>query len=332
MKKLLLWAALVPLMLFACTGDGGDKNEGGAVPVVGTVTISDVTSDSAQAVVAVDYAGVQDMTLYLCYSTKPEPDMEGVHLSGNGTFIMENLVPATQYYVCGCARIGDKYYYGPQADFTTLEKKKEPAYLEVSDLHAENMTGSAATVKYRLEVEGIKRTGVCWKEYGNPTIADAIREGEPGAGGEVVIDIDGLDALKSYKLRAYAETETGEILYSETSIGLYDSTYSPEFKVNEVVTTDVKASIAYLVSVRSGWKIVQKGLCISKSDTPTVEDYKSEDGEGTWWTVREFAELDPDTKYYIRIYAIVTPNVDENVRLLTYGEVYEAQTKPAGNK
>lgn len=325
MKKLACLAALVPLILFSCTGNGGEKSTERDVPVVGAVTVSDITYTSAQAVFEVEYDGAQDITTYLCYSVEPGPDADADRLKGDGIFLLENLLPGTRYYVRGCAEAAGEYYYGPQSDFTTQQEQK-PVYLNVSDLHAEDMTGTTAVVKYVLQEDGIKQTGVCWKEYGTPTVEDSVCEGEPSSGGEVVIDIEGLNAERFYRLRAYAVTENDEVLYSENIIGLYNSNYSPSFKLGEVVITSTFASIGYVVSATGGWKIVQKGVCLTTSGTPDIEDEKTEDGDGSWWVVTEFGGLEPETTYYMRLYAVVSPDVDPSVRLVKYGEIFEVKT------
>lgn len=296
--------------------------------MVGAVAVSDITADSAQAVFTVENGDMKDEGIYLCYSTQQEPDMEGNNLEGDGTFLLEGLLPATDYYVRGCAEAGGEYYYGPQSEFTTSEKK--PAYLPVSDLHVEKMTGTSAVIKYVLKDSPVhlKETGVCWKEYGDPTVADYSRVGEPTSDGEVTIAIDGLDASSFYTLRAYGLSGEVDVLYSETSTPLYDRSYSPRFTVGEILTKATEASIAYIVSVnRSGWELVQKGVCWTVGGTPTIEDSKTNDGNGLFCVVTEFGGLEPGTLYNMRVYAIVRPTVDKEVIQVTYSEVFEAQTK-----
>jgi uncharacterized protein (TIGR02145 family) len=61
--------------------------------------------------------------LDLCYSTSPEPSIDGNHISilNNTTYTISNLLPNTTYYVRGYAKNSGGFVYSSEISFTTWE-------------------------------------------------------------------------------------------------------------------------------------------------------------------------------------------------------------------
>ena len=105
-------------------------NNGGISNYSFVYYVNNVTSNSARYYFSVDLQEDNNeiQELGACWGTNPSPRIDsGNHLTSendgtSATFTIDNLTPATQYYVCGYFKYEDQYYYTPDSQFTTLEE------------------------------------------------------------------------------------------------------------------------------------------------------------------------------------------------------------------
>ena len=103
-----------------------------ALPEVRTEEVADIQLRSAQLVGTLLFTGNDDATTKgFCWSDKPEPTIEGNHIqidveSESYTYLLDNLVPETQYYVRAYAQNMIGTVYGEEVSFTTNEQSSTP--------------------------------------------------------------------------------------------------------------------------------------------------------------------------------------------------------------
>ena len=104
-----------------------------------------------------------------------------------------------------------------------------------------------------------------------------------------------------------------------------EKTQSTEFQVKTIEITDITETTAKTggkVTSEKNVDITDRGVCWSTSPNPTTEDSKTTDGKGLGEFTSEISGLKPETKYYVRAYAVS----DTAVR---YGEELSFTTETA---
>ena len=105
-------------------------NNGGISNYSFVYYVNNVTSNSAEYVFSVDLHEDNNeiQELGVCWGTNDHPAVNSGDflVSENAgtfaTFTIDNLTPATHYYVCGYFKYDGQYYYTPDSQFTTLEE------------------------------------------------------------------------------------------------------------------------------------------------------------------------------------------------------------------
>lgn len=161
-----------------------------------------------------------------------------------------------------------------------------------------NITENSATCGGNISSDGgstIIARGVCWNQYGAPTIADNVTN--DGAGiGEFTSNITGISNGPYYFVRAYATNNVGTSygnIQSFNSIAIPTLSTSSDF-------TEVTGNSAYgngnLLN-NGGGNILERGLCWSTNQNPTISDNRNND------FTDQMTNLSPNTLYYVRAYA-----------------------------
>lgn len=173
------------------------------------------------------------------------------------------------------------------------------------------------TTKYTAEVNGsitagtytIIKSGVVWGVSANPTIdLSTLTTNGPintgainGANGG---SISGLSAGTTYNVRAYAESETGDVIYGTN---LQFTTLPPSVPVlttNPISSiTSIKALSGGVIIDSGGVGITEKGICWSTSANPTILNSITNDGSGNSNYTSIIKILKPSTNYCVRAYA-----------------------------
>ena len=77
------------------------------------------------------------------------------------------------------------------------------------------------------------------------------------------------------------------------------------------------------VTTDNGYYVTSKGICWSTSENPTINDNKTNDGDGTGSFTSELTDLEPNTIYYVRAYAT-------NLAGTAYGKQVSFTTEAGG--
>lgn len=90
------------------------------------------------------------------------------------------------------------------------------------------------------------------------------------------------------------------VLYDKTNVDLL-----PKIMTGEVSeTTAISAKVAGQVTADGGYEVFERGVCYAKHQTPTLKDSVVLSGTGIGNYTCLLDNLRPDTKYYVRAYAI----------------------------
>lgn len=200
------------------------------------------------------------------------------------TWILQTMAVAVAlFFVTSCT--GDEEVVIP-LDVTTQAISDITHNSAVSGGIVINNGGDATTAR-----------GVCWSTNQNPTIDDTKTTESTDV---FVSEITGLAANTTYFVRSYATNANGTYYGNEqtfkTAVILPD------------VTTESVSGISYTfavgggtVSSNSGETIIARGLCWSKSQSPTIADSKTEENTDTFTS--DLTGLEANTTYYVRTYA-----------------------------
>ncbi|MCX6208102.1 MAG: PKD domain-containing protein [Bacteroidetes bacterium] len=156
----------------------------------------------------------------------------------------------------------------------------------------------------------ITSSGVVWDVVANPTINLPTKNTSgPTASGNINLAnggaISGLTAATNYNVRAYVESETGDVFYGANLTFTTDAPTIPSLTTTAITNiTSVKATSGGVIIDSGGVGITQKGVCWSILPNPTTADPKTMDGKGNVAYSSLIKILTPSTKYYVRAYAI----------------------------
>ena len=82
----------------------------------------------------------------------------------------------------------------------------------------------------------------------------------------------------------------GPLPFVETMMDVFDITVN-------------SATSGGMVPSDEGYVIIARGVCWAEHNQPTIDDYKTSDGDGAGHFISELTGLTPSTKYYVRAYA-----------------------------
>lgn len=247
----------------------------------------------------------------ICWATSENPVVGTIYNSdeGSGTGAFESYVsdlPDGSFYFRAYAinAAGTSY----SSNYISNQNIPKVTTGQIS-----NITSTTANCGGNVINEGassVTMKGVCWSTNPYPTNDNVYYRTIDGSGvGEFISEITGLSNNTTYYVRAYAintyGTGYGEQVIFTTEAGL------PYIATSLV--TDITANTAicggYGIS-DGGSAIISKGVCWSTQGNPTINDSKTNDGSTTADFVSSITNLNPETTYYVRAYAINSNGVN----------------------
>ena len=208
--------------------------------------------------------------------------------------------------------------------------------------------------------------GVCWSVDSNPTIEnDKTIDGE--GVGSFQSNLSDLSQNTTYYVRAYATNSEGtsygeevsfttlEIIDDEDNSDEDDTDDSDEedddnnddtddeedeivvelafvttLSVSEI--TETSAVVGCEVTSDGGAEVTSRGVCWSVDSNPTIENYKTIDGEGVGSYQSVLSDLSQNTTYYVRAYATNSEGTayGEEVTFKTLEEIVDDGTSING--
>ncbi len=220
------------------------------------------------------------------------------------TVTLTGLDYATTYYARAYGIYADGVKYGTQLSFTTLPRAP---MVELSEVTQES--GDMATFKATVTDAGrgtILERGVVYGTVADVTVDNGEKLVDDGAElGEYTGVIEDLMGNTKYYVRAYARNEGG-VGYSE-AIELDIPILRPSLVSDPVIAiTKTTATFRGKIVKDGGAEVTSFGFVWSLNPNPDIEDSKvelTEAGEDGWF-IYTAEELEENTKYYVRPYAI----------------------------
>ncbi|MBU8891476.1 MAG: LamG domain-containing protein [Bacteroidales bacterium] len=215
------------------------------------------------------------------------------------TYNLTDLEYGQKYYVKAYAINEKGESYGNEIVFRT-DTLASVNIIDISDI-----TIVSATVTGNIANDGgasIISRGICYNNTGMPSIDDSVFYSGDGTG-SFNIDIDNLHIDSTYYVRAFAINEAGISYGEETSFKTKNGI--PSISTQAItVTSTVSATSGGSFIDDGGLPILQKGVCWSLSPTPTLNDWKTNDGSGAGAFSSQLINLVAESTYYVRAYAI----------------------------
>jgi photosystem II stability/assembly factor-like uncharacterized protein len=249
-----------------------------ALPVVTTGSINSISATTASVSATVDFDGGAAITdRGFCYSRSQNPNLtDTCIITGNGTGIftgnLQNLTPATQYYVNAYAKNSTGTAFGEQKSFTT-----EAAIPDVLTVSVSNIGLNNATVLGSVTNAGgaaVTERGVCYATSVNPTISGNCLSQGTGLG-EFIVTLTNLIPSTNYYARAYARNAKG-VAYGENQ----------SFK-----TSDPPKWIE--VTIANGTEITSIHFSGNQTGFVTAGNsiYRTTNGGGSWTAIQTINDI-----------------------------------------
>jgi uncharacterized protein (TIGR02145 family) len=186
----------------------------------------------------------------------------------------------------------------------------------LTTLDVSSITQTTATCGGNITSDGgstVTVRGVCWST--DTTLSVTDKKTMDGAGvGTFSSSLTGLTGNAVYYIRAYATNSAG------TGYGIMMS-----FKTNPLLATlttieptaitRLTASSGGIITDDGGATITARGVCWSTDTTPTITDRKTTDGTGVGTFSSSLTILKPNTKYFVRAYAITNVGVGYGMKM-----------------
>ena len=293
-------------------------------PIVSINEVTDVNYHTATITADVISDGGADVTERgICYSTAENPTTESTKIiSGKGTgsytINLSNLQDSTTYYVRAYAINKKGIAYGEQKSFMT----KGYMLPTITTANPTNVEYTSATVGGNISSDGgasVTECGICYSTTENPAIeSNKIVSGK--GTGSYTINLTDLQDSTTYYVRAYA------INKKSTSYGEQKSFTTKAYAVPTVTTSSAtnvsytSATVGGNVTSDGGATVTECGVVYSTNQNPTTANSKVISGSGIGSFTCNITNLQENTKYYVRAYAI-------NKKGTSYGEQSSFTTK-----
>lgn len=224
-------------------------------------------------------------------------------ISGNTiTANLDNLTMNTKYYYCYRYNNNVNIIDTDVNSFTTLNASKPT----VTTGEITNITKTTASAHGNVTSEGgveVTVRGVCWSTSHNPTV-DGNHEDNGTGTGEYTIELSELTANTTYYVKAYAINSMGTSYGEEVSFTTLENTTVPTVTILEITNvTQTSALASCNVTSDGGDDVIERGVCWSTNNNPTIDDNHANHGIGTGAYAVEISGLTANTMYYVRAYA-----------------------------
>ena len=296
------------------------------VPAIRLDSILTVGDSYAQVQVALEFDGGASVTdMGVCWGTQANPTIEDIHKSTKDTVAVldiPSLQSNTQYYVRAYAVNKVGVAYSEELVFTTYALP-EVRTEEIADIQVNTALLSATLLFDGNDTATIK--GFCWSDKAEPTI-DANHIAVDTTSAHYTYVLSELLPATEYHVRAYAQNKIGVVYGEEKTFTTSKEIVSPTVTTATVTQiTETTAVAGGNVTSDGGASVTEHGVVYSTSVNPTTADNKVPCGSGTGSFTCNLTDLQLNTKYYVRAYAINSVGIayGEEVSFMTVEEIVD---------
>lgn len=220
-----------------------------ALPEVRTEEVADIQVNTVLLSATLVFDGNDTATVKgFCWSDKAEPTIDGDHIaedttSAHYTYLLPELLPATEYHVRAYAKNKIGVAYGEEKTFTTSKEIVSPT---VTTAAITQITETTAVAGGNVTSDGgasVTERGVVYATTQNPTTNNSKVTSGTGTG-SFTCNLTDLQPNTTYYVRAYATNEVGTA-YSE-----------------EVSFTTKEVSVSDPTGTENGYAYVDLGLSV----------------------------------------------------------------------
>ncbi len=183
--------------------------------------------------------------------------------------------------------------------------RKKPVLPTITLSEITEITESTAMGNAEITDDGnseIVLRGICWDTVTNPDINSSLINTSTAGSGSFNCKLISLSPNTTYYVRAYAVNEIG-VGYSN-SVSFSTSEGIPQISTNDI--TNLKSNAATCggnIISDCGSDIINRGVCWSTNQNPTINDNKTIDGSEIGTYQSEITNLSANTTYFVRAYA-----------------------------
>lgn len=226
---------------------------------------------------------------------------------------IDGLVDGTYYTLSLYAHNINGYKLIKQESFNTLAL---PVPLTIITDEVVNITKNSATfsgeVMYSVDTINVVERGFAWDIYPEPDcLNDSYYICGSGAG-SMTKNVYSLDAATKYYVRAFVKTDNSRYYYGN-EVSFTTNSYSPAAVADVTILAigSTYASVSSYIISTGGLEITDRGFVYSLTNNPSFQDYfgMASNGPGDESFYKNISGLWPNTKYYIRAYAVTDAGV-----------------------
>lgn len=330
----ILFCSILLTFFSGCSKDSDPENE---MPSLTTGEATNIGRKSATISGSVTVPAASEVRdcgfMYSTVSTLPDADSKTVGITLQGasntyTVTLTDLTPNTKYYYCLYANSGYTKTRSSVRDFTTAADGT-PALESSTSVSA---TETSLTLASRIVDDGgsnIQKFGFAYKQSGTGEAEKLVETTHKESDGRYTFTITGLAAETSYDVRAFATNARGTG-YGEPITLVTSAPETPllQAEAGEPGSTSIEVSAKLKNENDLAAGITEVGFCWSKEkEDPGMEDNKTIGQlNGNEFSI-VIKDLAPETKYYLRAYAVNKRTKVGYSNVITFTTIKSAEPK-----
>ncbi|RZL15903.1 MAG: hypothetical protein EOO89_12355, partial [Pedobacter sp.] len=177
---------------------------------------------------------------------------------------------------------------------------------EVTTASATAVTSTTLTIGGNVTSDGggtITERGVVSSKTAMPTVNDGRILSGKGTG-SYTIELTNLYAKTTYYIRAYATNSEGTAYGNQVVVTTGNITLAQVSTVTTTPITLAGATVTGNVTADGGYQVTERGICYAKQSGPTTSNEKVISGKGTGTFIATLTDLEPNTRYFVRAFAV----------------------------